>query len=80
MLFATTSFFYALYFLVKTILYGDQTAGFPTLIVVILFLGGVQLFSLGIIGEYVGRIFKETKGRPAYLASDYNENKLGYEE
>ena len=80
MLFATTSFFYALYFLIKTILYGDQTAGFPTLIVVILFLGGVQLFSLGIIGEYVGRIFKETKGRPAYLASDYNEKKLGYEE
>lgn len=75
---AISSFIYAIYFLIKTLLYGDQTAGFPTLIVVILFLGGLQLFSLGIIGEYVGRIFRETKGRPAYIASDYNETKLGY--
>lgn len=75
---AVSSFIYAIYFLVKTLLYGDTAAGFPTLIVVILFLGGLQLFSLGIIGEYVGRIFRETKGRPAYFASDYNETKLGY--
>lgn len=79
-LFSISSFIYAIYFLIKTILYGDQAAGFPTLIVVILFLGGIQLFSLGIIGEYIGRIFKETKRRPAYIASDYNEKKLGYEE
>lgn len=80
MIFSATSFFYAIYFLVKTILYGDQAAGFPTLIVVILFLGGIQMFSLGVIGEYIGRIFKETKGRPTYVASDYNEKKLGYDE
>lgn len=78
MLFALSSFVYAIYFLVKTLMYGDQAHGFPTLIVVILFLGGLQLFSLGVIGEYVGRIFAETKGRPVYLASDYNECKLGY--
>ena len=75
-----SSFIYAIYFLIKTVIYGDQAAGFPTLIVVILFLGGIQLFSLGVIGEYIGRIFKETKGRPAYIASDYNEKKLGYDE
>ena len=75
-----SSFIYASYFLIKTIIYGDQAAGFPTLIVVILFLGGIQLFSLGVIGEYIGRIFKETKRRPAYIASDYNEKKLGYDE
>lgn len=79
MLCGISSFIYAIYFLVKTIMFGDQAAGFPTLIVAILFLGGIQLFSLGVIGEYIGRIFKETKGRPAYIASDYNENKLGYE-
>lgn len=72
-------FYLCHYFLIKTVLYGDETAGFPTLIIVMLFLGGIQLFSLGIIGEYVGRIFKETKGRPTYIASDYNEEKLGYD-
>lgn len=79
-LFSISSFIYAIYFLIKTIVYGDQAAGFPTLIVVILFLGGIQLFSLGVIGEYIGRIFKETKRRPTYIASDYNEKKLGYDE
>jgi glycosyltransferase involved in cell wall biosynthesis len=79
-LFATVSFVYAIYFLTKTILYGDQAAGFPTLIITILFLGGIQLLSLGVIGEYIGRIFKETKHRPPYIASDYNEEKLGYNE
>ena len=78
--YSISSFIYAIYFLIKTIIYGDQAAGFPTLIVVILFLGGIQLFSLGVIGEYIGRIFKETKRRPAYIASDYNEKKLGYDE
>lgn len=75
-----SSFVYAIYFLIKTLVFGDQTAGFPTLIVTILFLGGIQLFSLGVIGEYIGRIFKETKGRPTYIASDYNEKKLGYDD
>lgn len=74
-----SSFIYAIYFLIKTLIFGDQTTGFPTLIVTILFLGGIQLFSLGVIGEYIGRIFKETKGRPTYIASEYNEKKLGYE-
>ena len=78
-LWSISSFIYAIYFLIKTVLYGDETAGFPTLSIVLLFLGGIQLFSLGIIGEYVGRIFKETKGRPTYIASDYNEEKLGYD-
>ena len=61
-------FIYMLYFLVKTLIFGDTTTGFPTLIVVMLFLGGIQLLSLGIIGEYIARIFIETKG--------YNEKKI----
>ena len=66
------SFVLMLIFLIKALLYGDPVQGFPTLITVILFLGGVQLLSLGIIGEYLGKVFNETKHRPAYLISETN--------
>ena len=68
---ALASFFYAVYFLVKTALYGDPIHGFPTLIVSILILGGLQLTAIGILGEYVGRLFVESKGRPLYLLKDF---------
>ena len=63
--------FYICYFLLKTLIIGDPVRGFPTLVIIILFLGGVQLLSLGIIGEYLGRIFHETKNRPVYLINEY---------
>lgn len=75
-LIACFCFVYMLYFWLKTLIVGDPTTGFPTLIIVMLFLGGIQLLSLGIIGEYVGRIFVETKGRPVYIASEYNDKKI----
>lgn len=58
---------YMTYILIKTLVIGDPVQGYPTLIIVILFLGGLQLLSIGIIGEYLSRIFHETKNRPVYL-------------
>lgn len=54
----------------ETIAVGDPVQGYPTLIIVILFLGGMQLLSLGIIGEYLGRVFNETKRRPPYIVRE----------
>ena len=65
-----------LFYGIKTLVWGDPVQGFTTLIVVVLFLGGVQLLSIGILGEYIGRIFNETKNRPTYLVSEYNGKKL----
>lgn len=70
---STCAFVYLLFVLVKAIVAGDDVAGFPTLICVILFLGGFILLALGIIGEYLGRIFMETKQRPAYFLNSKND-------
>ena len=61
------SFLYALDLLVQTLLFGNSVKGYPSLMVAILFLGGVQLLALGIIGEYLGRVYDESKGRPVYV-------------
>lgn len=66
------AFIYMCIVMIKTLIWGEEVQGFPTLLVVILFLGGIQLLSLGIIGEYIGRIFNETKNRPTYIAREYN--------
>lgn len=68
---ALTAFAYALYFLVKTLVLGDPVAGFPTLIVVVLMLGGLQLLAIGVLGEYLGRLCLESKRRPLFLIEDY---------
>jgi glycosyltransferase involved in cell wall biosynthesis len=67
------AFCYAIYIVYHTLVYSDPVAGYPTLIVVMLFLGGVQLMTLGITGEYIGRIFNETKQRPLYFVNRYCE-------
>lgn len=67
---ALVSFVYGFFVVAKAALVGDPAPGFPTLAALILFLGGVQLTVLGVMGEYLGRIFNETKGRPLYFAND----------
>lgn len=68
------AFLYMCFVIIKTILIGDPVQGYPTLIIVILFLGGLQLVSIGIIGEYLGRIFYETKNRPVYIISEISNS------
>ena len=69
------AFAYLIYIIFKTILFGEEVQGYPTLMVTLLLLGGMILLSLGIIGEYLGKIFNETKGRPVYFINSYNGNR-----
>ena len=66
---ALFAFVFAIEIFAKALLYGNPVAGYPSLMVTVLFLGGVQLIAIGIIGEYLARIFIEVKGRPLYLLS-----------
>ena len=69
---SVVSFGYMCYTIAKTIISGEVVQGYPTLVILILFMGGIQLVSLGVIGEYLGRIFNETKNRPPYIIREYN--------
>jgi len=68
---SVAAFAFGMKFVIKTLLYGDPVAGFPTLVTLVLFLGGLQLMALGIIGEYLARMFIEVKQRPLYLVQQY---------
>lgn len=67
MLVAAFALLYGLLFIVKTLILGIDVPGYPSLIVAVMFLSGVQLISLGVIGEYLGRVFSEVKNRPLYV-------------
>jgi len=64
---AIVSFGYGAWIIAKTLIHGDPVPGYPSLMTVVLFLGGIQLLALGIIGEYLGRLYDEAKQRPLYL-------------
>jgi glycosyltransferase involved in cell wall biosynthesis len=71
-----TSIGYAGYIVIETLFYGNDAKGWPTLVVAVSFLGGVQLLSIGILGEYIGRIFTEVKQRPHYFISRVSRSKV----
>jgi glycosyltransferase involved in cell wall biosynthesis len=68
---AATAFLYGAWIIMKTLLFGEIVRGYPTLMVTVLFLGGAQLVAIGIVGEYIGRMFDESKNRPLYLLNAY---------
>lgn len=68
---AFSAFCFALFIIYKTLVYGDSVKGYPSLVVIVLFLGGIQLTVMGIIGEYLGRMFNETKLRPLYFVNEF---------
>lgn len=74
-IFSSVAFVYAMYIILKTIIFGVDISGYASTMAAILFLGGIQLVFLGLIGEYLGRAFYETKHRPLYFIDSYNEEK-----
>jgi polyisoprenyl-phosphate glycosyltransferase len=74
---AAMAFLFAIWIVGKALLFGDPVAGWPTMMSVILGLGGVQLIALGMIGEYLGRLYEESKQRPLYLVDDWRPAPMG---
>lgn len=74
---AAMAFLFAIWIVGKALVFGDPVAGWPTMMSVILGLGGVQLIALGMIGEYLGRLYEESKQRPLYLVDDWRPAPMG---
>jgi glycosyltransferase involved in cell wall biosynthesis len=70
---AALAFFYAVFIVMRTLIYGIEVPGYASLLVVTLFLGGIQLIGLGVLGEYLGRVYSEAKQRPIYIVRDSYE-------
>ena len=75
LIFSSVAFVYGMYIILKTLIFGVDISGYASTMVAILFLGGIQLVFLGLIGEYLGRAFYESKGRPLYFTDCYNEER-----
>lgn len=73
---ATLGGVFGLWIVIKALMFGDATSGYPSLIAIISFLGGIQLISIGIVGEYVGKTYMESKQRPVYLINEVIENQV----
>ncbi len=69
------AFILACFYLIKTLVYGDPTTGFPSLVCIILFLGGIQLIGIGVVGMYLSKTYLETKRRPIYIIKETENSK-----
>jgi len=67
---ASVAILYALWIILSTLIFGIQTPGWATIVTAITFFGGLQLFALGVVGEYIGRVFDEVKQRPHYIIDE----------
>ena len=74
MLFCVISFIFIVVIIIKTLVFGDPVSGWPSMICIILFLSGIQLFSIGIIGQYLSKTYLETKNRPIYIVKESEKN------
>ena len=77
---ALAGLIFAVIVIIKKIMFGDPVAGYPSLVVLISVIGGIQLLALGIIGEYLGRVFNETKNRPLYIIKDIKPSEYSSKE
>lgn len=77
--FCVVSFFLILAIIIKTLIFGDPTSGWPSLVCIIFMVSGIQLFSLGIIGQYLSKTYLEVKQRPIYIVKDTNIDKKNFE-
>jgi glycosyltransferase involved in cell wall biosynthesis len=71
---ASFSFLYSILILIKTLVFGVDTPGYASTIIAVLFMGGIQLIGIGVLGEYISLIFTETKQRPAYIIREFIKN------
>ncbi|SON49686.1 glycosyltransferase family 2 protein [Vibrio tapetis] len=69
------SFGYGILIMLRTLIFGSDVPGWPTLTIAIFFLGGIQLLSIGIMGDYLARVFSEVKKRPLYIVEEYQQSK-----
>ena len=70
------SFLILIFIVIRRLMFGDPVAGWASLICVIIFVGGIQMFSIGLMGQYISRMYMETKKRPHYIVSETNQDDI----